>query len=317
LPEFAPDAKGVATRSASGKIINAAADVLPELLGGSADLEPSNKTLINSSTSHSASDPLGRNIHFGVREHAMGSLCNGMAYHGGLTPYCATFLVFSDYQRPAVRISALAKLPVVYVYTHDSIGVGGDGPTHQPIEHIESLRAMPGLTVIRPADANETRVAWQVALEQTGPTALILTRQNVPVVAGLPTDSLRKGAYVALEPDGKPDGLILATGSELSPAMSAATQMNAEGHAVRVVSMPSWELFEAQDAAYKDDILPPALTRRLAVEAGATLAWWKYVGSAGAVLGIDGFGASAPGDRMFEEAGITVDGILSAMAGLY
>jgi transketolase len=317
LPEFAPDAKGVATRSASGKIINAAAGVLPELMGGSADLEPSNKTLIDSSTSHSAADPGGRNIHFGVREHAMGSLCNGMAYHGGLLPFCATFLVFSDYQRPALRISALAKLPVVYVYTHDSIGVGGDGPTHQPIEHVESLRVMPGLTVIRPADANETRVAWQVALEQAGPTALILTRQNVPTVAGLSVDELRKGAYVALEPSGKPDGVILATGSELSPALAAAAQLNAKGHAVRVVSMPSWELFEAQSSAYKDEVLPSSLTRRLAVEAGATLAWWKYAGSAGAVLGIDHYGASAPGDRMFEEAGITVDGIVRAMAGLY
>jgi transketolase len=316
LPRF--DAgSSVATRNASGKVLNAVARAVPELLGGSADLEPSNKTLITGEPSQSAAAPGGRNIHFGVREHAMGSVANGLAYHGGLRPYNGTFLVFSDYQRPAVRLSALVGLPVVYVYTHDSIGVGGDGPTHQPVEHLISLRAIPGLAVIRPADANETRVAWQVAMERSGPTALILTRQDLPVIEGLPVDQLRRGAYIAHDPERGPDSLIIATGSELHLCLQAATQLAKRGRAVRVVSMPSWELFEAQPAAYREAVLPGAISRRLAVEAGSSHGWWKYVGMHGQVLGVDRFGASASEKRLFEEFGLTVEGVVEHAAAAW
>jgi transketolase len=317
LPKFGADVKKMATRNASGIVLNALAQVLPELVGGSADLEPSNKTLIASERAFSATEPGGRNIHFGVREHAMGSIVNGLAYHGGLRPYNGTFLVFSDYQRPAVRLAALVSLPVVYVYTHDSIGVGGDGPTHQPVEHLLSLRAIPGLTVIRPADANETRVAWQVAVERMGPTALILTRQDLPVIVGLPAEQLRAGAYVAYEPETRPDGIIIATGSELSLCLEASRKLAKAGKAVRVVSMPSWELFEAQSADYRESVLPAAITRRLAVEAGSALGWWKYVGSAGKIIGLDRFGASASEDRLFKEFGFTVEHIAATLAGTY
>jgi len=310
LPTFEPGGAPVATRSASGKILNALALRLPELLGGSADLEPSNKTLLQDGGSQSAELPGGRNIHFGIREHGMGALVNGMAYHGGLLPYNATFLVFSDYQRPAVRIAALARLRTVFIYTHDSIGVGGDGPTHQPVEHLWSLRAIPGLTVIRPADANETRVAWEVAVQNQGPTALILTRQNVPVTIDLPCEQLVRGAYVAREAKGGvARALIIATGSELALAIDAADALHAKGIPVRVVNMPSTELFEGQPAAYREEVLPRHIEARLAVEAGATIGWWKYVGSRGAVLGIDRFGASAPEDRIFSEFGFTPDEI--------
>ncbi len=316
LPVFEAG-KSVATRSASGKVLNALADVLPEMLGGSADLEPSNKSLIDSSTGHSADDPLGRNIHFGVREHAVGALCNGMAYHGGLRPYCATFLVFSDYQRPSVRIAALAGLKVVYIYTHDSIGVGGDGPTHQPVEHVESLRAMPGLTVLRPADANETREAWKLAIKVHGPVALILTRQNVPVIEGLPVTDAARGAYIALDaPGGNPDSIIIATGSELHVAFEAGRRLQSQGTAVRVVNMPSQEIFDAQPESYQWEILPPSVVRRLAVEAGTTGRWWKYVGRGGDVLGIDQFGASAPGDLLMQEMGFTAEEIQRRLAAL-
>lgn len=309
LPQF--DAgTSVATRNASGKLINALAKSIPELVGGSADLEPSNKTLISGEPSQSASTPGGRNIHFGVREHAMGSISNGLAYHGGWRPYEGTFLVFSDYQRPAVRLSALVGLPVVYVYTHDSIGVGGDGPTHQPVEHLVSLRAIPGLTVIRPADGNETRVAWQVALERKGPTALILTRQDLPVLDGLPVEKLKQGAYVAFEPASAPKAVILSTGSELHLCLEAARKLSEQGQHARVVSMPSWELFEAQSDAYKESVLPRSIRRRIAVEAGSSLGWWKYVGLDGRVLGVDRFGASAPEKKLFEEFGFTVPHIM-------
>ncbi len=312
LPQF-ETGTSVATRNASGKVLNAIAKVVPELVGGSADLEPSNKTLISGEASQSAESPGGRNIHFGVREHAMGSIANGLAYHGGLRPYQGTFLVFSDYQRPAVRLSALVGLPVVYVYTHDSIGVGGDGPTHQPVEHLISLRAIPGLTVIRPADANETCVAWQVAMERTGPTALILTRQDLPVIDGLPAARLKQGAYVAFEPKSAPEALLLATGSELHLCLEAAKVLSTRGTNVRVVSMPSWELFEAQTDAYKESILPKALRRRVAVEAGSSHGWWKYVGLDGSVLGVDRYGASAPEKKLFEEFGLTVGHIIEVV----
>lgn len=317
LPEFGTDVAKMATRNASGKVLNALAKTIPELLGGSADLEPSNKTLIASEESFQADSPGGRNIHFGVREHAMGSIVNGLAYHGGLRPYNGTFLVFSDYQRPAVRLASLVGLPVVYVYTHDSIGVGGDGPTHQPVEHLLSLRAIPGLTVIRPADANETRVAWQVAMERRGPTALILTRQDLPVIRDLAVEQLRHGAYVAHEPDSLPDGILIATGSELHICLEAAQSLSAVGRAVRVVSMPSWELFEAQSAAYRESVFPGAITRRLAVEAGSSLGWWKYVGSGGQVLGVDRYGASAPENRLFQEFGFTADHVTQILERTY
>lgn len=317
LPTFTVGEKPIATREASGKVLNAIALRVHELIGGSADLEPSNKTLIKDGGSQSAALPLGRNIHFGVREHAMGGICNGIAYHGGLRPYNGTFLIFSDYQRPSVRLAALAGLKVVFIYTHDSIGVGGDGPTHQPIEHLHSLRAMPNLVVIRPADANETRVAWHVAMTEPGPVALILTRQNVPVLAGLRVDDLTKGAYIAREADGgKPQAIIIATGSELSISLDAAEQLNRERVPVRVVNMPSWELFERQPVSYRDQILPRAMTKRLAVEAGATLGWWKYVGLEGDVLGVDRFGASAPEARIFKEFGFTPENIVARVKAL-
>jgi len=311
LPVFKSEDGAMSTRGASGKILNAMAKTLPELVGGSADLEPSNMTLLNDESSQSAEVPSGRNIHFGVREHAMGSLCNGMAYHGGVRPYNGTFLIFSDYQRPAVRLAALVKLNSTFIYTHDSIALGADGPTHQPIEHLMSLRAIPGLTVIRPADANETRVAWQVAMERPGPVALILTRQNIPVQAELQSDQLRKGAYVVRDGgDGTPEAMIIATGSELALALEAADVLSADGVTVQVVNMPSWELFEEQPREYKEQVMPASIKYRLAVEAGATMGWWKYVGSFGDVLGIDQFGASAPGDRMLSEMGFTVDEVV-------
>lgn len=315
LPQFEAGT-AVATRNASGKVINALAKSIPELVGGSADLEPSNKTLISGEASQSAATPGGRNIHFGVREHAMGSICNGLAYHGGLRPYQGTFLVFSDYQRPAVRLSALVGLNVVYVYTHDSIGVGGDGPTHQPVEHLISLRAIPGLAVIRPADANETRVAWQVALERKGPTALILTRQDLPVIVGLPVQQLKQGAYVAFEPKQAPTSLILSTGSELHHCLDAAVTLSERCVFARVVSMPSWELFEAQTDSYKESILPRTIRQRVAVEAGSSHGWGKYVGLDGRVLGVDRFGASAPEKKLFEEFGLTAERIVEAVASL-
>ena len=317
LPVFESGGSSGATRNASGKILNALALALPELLGGSADLEPSNKTLLRDGGSQSVEDPGGRNIHFGIREHGMGALVNGMAYHGGLLPYNATFLVFSDYQRPAVRIAALAQLRTIFIYTHDSIGVGGDGPTHQPVEHLWSLRAIPGLTVIRPADANETRVAWEVAVQNPGPTALILTRQDVPVTVDLAAGQLTRGAYVAREArGGAARALIIATGSELALALEAAEELHTKGIPVRVVSMPSTELFDSQSSEYRKEVLPPAIEARLAVEAGATLGWWKYVGSRGDVLGIDHFGASAPEERVFAEYGFTRAAVVKRILAL-
>ena len=317
LPQFKPEDGAVATRNASGKILNAMAKALPELMGGSADLEPSNKTFLNDESSFSAEDRSGRNVHFGVREHAMGSMCNGMAYHGGIRPYNGTFLIFSDYQRPAVRLAALSNLNTTFIYTHDSIALGADGPTHQPVEHMASFRAMPGLTMIRPADANETRVAWQVAMERPGPVALILSRQNLPTIADLDAEQLRRGAYVVREStDATPSAILIATGSELSLALEAADQLATAGVSVRVVNMPSWELFEEQPKAYREEILPTAVTCRLSIEAGATQGWWKYVGSSGGVIGIDRFGTSAPADRLLKEYGFTVDDVVSRLKAL-
>lgn len=308
LPSFEAGEK-IATRAASGKVLNALTAVLPTLIGGSADLAPSNNTYLNASCDYQAGSCAGRNIRFGVREHAMGNILNGLSLHGGVIPYGGTFFVFSDYTRPAIRLAALSGVPVVYVFTHDSIGLGEDGPTHQPIEHLASLRAMPNLYVIRPSDANETALAWQVALERKhGPTALVLTRQNLPVLdrgALGAAEGLFKGGYVLCEPSSRPQVLLIGTGSEVELALLAAGQLAEKGIRARVVALPCWELFEQQDAEYKQSVLPSDITIRVAVEAGSTFGWQKYVGDRGAVVGIDRFGASAPASVLFEEFGIT------------
>jgi transketolase len=315
LPVFPADAKGLASRVASGKVINALALKVPELIGGSADLEPSNKTWIANSPAFEKDSPQGRNFHFGVREHAMGAAVNGMALYGGVIPYGGTFLVFSDYMKPAIRIAALSHVPSIYVFTHDSIGLGEDGPTHQPIEHLAALRAVPNVTVIRPADANETVEAWKLALtHRDGPIALILTRQSLPTLDRSLADSaseLAKGAYVLSDfGDKQPDLILMASGSEVSLIYEAAARLSAEGVNVRAVSFPSWELFEQQDMAYREAVLPKRVSKRLAVEAGASLGWERYVGTDGAVLSMERFGASAPAKVLFEKFGFTVDNVI-------
>ncbi|MEW6718993.1 MAG: transketolase [Thermodesulfobacteriota bacterium] len=315
IPAFSPGDGAMATRSASGKVLNAIAPKIPELAGGSADLAPSTETLIKGGGEFLPdAPPGGRNLHFGVREHGMGAILNGMARHGGVIPYGATFLIFSDYMRPSIRLAALMKCRVIYVLTHDSVGLGEDGPTHQPIEHLASLRAMPNLYVVRPADANETAAAWRMALERTqGPTILALTRQKVPVLppeAVFRDDGARRGAYVLAEADGgRPAVLLLATGSEVSVALAARKLLAEEGIPARVVSMPCLERFEEQDAPYRDSVLPPETAARVSVEAAATFGWERYVGSRGASVGIDRFGASAPAERVFLELGITPEAV--------
>jgi transketolase len=310
LPDFPADEKGMATRVASGKALNALAQRLPELIGGSADLAPSTKTIIAGSPAFQAGTPEGRNFHFGVREHGMGAIVNGMAVHGGVIPYGATFLIFSDYMRPAIRLSALSPYPSIWLFTHDSIGLGEDGPTHQPVEHLASLRAIPNLVVIRPADANEVTEAWKIAIERRGdPTLLVLTRQNVATLdRGLyaPASGLRRGAYVLADfGEGEPEVILMASGSEVSLILAAAGKLAAEGRNVRAVSFPSWELFEAQEQAYRDQVLPPQVGARLAVEAGVSQGWEKWVGACGQALAQEGFGASAPGKVNFEKFGFT------------
>ena len=288
-------------------------------MGGSADLTGSNKTKAKGQAAANADHPGGDYFHFGVREHAMAGAANGMVLHGGVRPYVGTFLIFSDYLRPSMRLSALMEQPVVYVFTHDSIGLGEDGPTHQPVEHLMALRAIPNLTTIRPADATETAEAWMAALRRTdGPTALVLTRQGVPTLdrRGVADgDGLHRGAYVLTDntpADAAPDLLLMASGSEVQHVVAAAETLRAEdGLAVRVVSMPSWALFEAQPAAYREAVLPPETTARLAVEAGVTLGWPRYVGLGGAVLGIDRFGASAPGDENMQHYGFTPENVVA------
>ena len=327
LPRFAADAKGIATRVASGKTMNAIAARVQALIGGSADLDPSTYTALAGlgdfeSPSLPAGDTqgsdggdwsfAGRNLHFGVREHAMGSIMNGLAAHGGALPFGATFLAFSDYMRPAIRLAALMELHVVYVFTHDSIALGEDGPTHQPIEHLASLRAMPHLIVIRPGDANETVVAWRVAVEtRDRPVALVLTRQAVPTLDRTryaSADGLRRGAYVLNDPpNGAPDVILIASGSEVGLVVAAADALAAQHVKARVVSMPCFELFDAQSTAYRESVLPRAVRARLAVEAGATQGWRRYVGDGGDVMGIDRFGASAPGPTLLREFGFTAD----------
>ena len=312
IPTFPPDPKGTATRVTSGTILNAIANRVPNLLGGSADLAPSNKTVITEAEDFQADSPHGRNLRFGVREHGMGSVLNGMALHGGLIPYGGTFLVFSDYMRPAIRLAALMGLRVIYVFTHDSIGLGEDGPTHQPIEHLAALRAIPNLMVIRPCDANETAEAWKIAMESTdGPVALALTRQGVPVLdrdTFAPATGVSRGAYILKDAkNGKPDVILIGTGSEVHLAIDAALRLEEKGVGVRVVSMPSWELFEKQSEAYRLEILPPEIEPRVAIEAGVPQGWHRYVGRAGEVVGLDHFGASAPAKILYEEFGITAD----------
>ncbi len=321
IPVFAPDAKGTATRAASGQVLNAVAPRMENLIGGSSDLSPSNKTVVKDASMFQAGQYHGRNIHFGVREHGMGAIMNGLALHGGLIPYGGTFLIFSDYMRPSIRLAALMNVQVVYVMTHDSIGLGEDGPTHQPIEQLAGLRAIPGLSVIRPCDANETAEAWRAALRrQDGPTLLSLTRQGVPTLdrARLaPAQGLHRGAYVLQDPrDGGPDCLLLASGSEVHTALAAAERLEQAGRKPRVVSMPSWDLFEEQPEAYRNEVLPPEVTARVAVEAGATLGWHRYTGDRGRVVGIDRFGASAPSKVLYERLGITGERVAEAALAL-
>jgi transketolase len=310
LPVFSPDSGAIATRSASGKVLNAIAPHIPNLVGGSADLAPSTKTYLDKYENIDSNNFGGRNLHFGVREHSMGAIVNGMTLHKGLIPYGSTFLVFSDYMRPTLRLAAIMEIPSIFVFTHDSIGVGEDGPTHQPVEHVAALRVIPNLVVIRPADANETAAAWRVALESKDrPVALALTRQNLPILD--PAEGLAQGAYILRDPeDGLPDLILMASGSEVSLALEAEKQLKEKGIKARVVSMPSWELFDDQDEEYRNEVLPPSVTARLAIEAGSTQGWHRYVGSVGDVIGLDRYGASAPGKIVYEKLGFSVENIV-------
>jgi transketolase len=327
LPRFATDKDGkansVSTRAASGKVLTALAGALPELWGGSADLAESNNTTMEGEPSFVPADhqtkawpggPYGRTLHFGIREHAMGSIMNGIVLHGGTRVYGGTFLVFSDYMRPPVRLAALMQLPTIYVWTHDSVGLGGDGPTHQPVEHLAALRAIPGLDVVRPADANETAAAWQATLEHTDrPTALVLSRQNLPVLDPAKTGNAVKGGYVLEDASsGLPEVIIVATGSEVTLAIQARSRLEAEGRPTRVVSMPCIEWFRAQDAAYQQQVLPPDVRARVSVEAGVRQGWHEIVGDAGEIISIEHFGASADGAVLFEQFGFTPDRVVAA-----
>lgn len=316
LPVFDEDTKGMASRAASGKVINAIKEVLPGLFGGSADLGPSTKTDIGD-TEYSKDDPAGRTIHFGVREFGMAAAVNGMALHGGVIPFGATFFVFTDYLRPALRLAALMKIPSVFVMTHDSIGLGEDGPTHQPVEHLASIRAMPNVLVLRPGDANEVSHAWKLAVENSsGPTVLVLTRQNIPTYARTdknPASLVAKGAYIFEDSDkDTPDAILIATGSELQLAVDAKKELNGKGIDARVVSMPSWELFKQQDAAYRESVLPQSVTNRVSVEAGATFGWEQWIGSDGTAVGIDSYGESGPYMELYEHFGITLEKVVEA-----
>ncbi|MFZ7127566.1 MAG: transketolase [Desulfobacterales bacterium] len=320
LPVFPAGEKPIATRAASGRVLNALSEKLPLLMGGSADLAPSNNTFLKGAPEFQKESYHGRNVRFGVREHAMAAVLTGMALHGGIRPYGGTFLVFADYMRPAIRLAAMMQQPVIYVFTHDSIAVGEDGPTHQPVEHLASLRAIPGLTVIRPADANETVEAWRQAILSThAPVALVLSRQNLDVVDRevlTSASGLSKGAYILADGDRVPDLILVATGSEVQLALKAREVLTASGHAVRVVSMPSWELFEAMPEAYRQQVLPAAVSRRIVVEAGIAMGWERYAGSGGRAITMKGFGASAPGAIVQEKFGFTVDNIVETALGM-
>ena len=326
LPVYEPGSKGVATRKASGAALNALAPVLPELWGGSADLAGSNNTTIEGadsfgpvsiSTKDWNAQPYGRNLHFGIREHAMGSILNGIALHGPTRPYGGTFLVFSDYMRPAVRLAAVMKTPAIYVWTHDSIGLGEDGPTHQPIEHIASLRNIPNVAVIRPGDANETSQAWRAAVEHTtGPVALALTRQDIPILDGTrekAAEGVSRGGYVLAEAStGRPEVLLIGTGSELQLAVAAREALEADGVPTRVVSMPCLDWFESQDKDFRDLVLPPTVKARVSVEAGLAISWYRLLGDAGEAVSLEHFGASADGPTLFREFGITTEAVTAA-----
>ncbi len=319
IPSFEPGGS-LATRAASGRVLNAMAGLLPTLVGGSADLAPSNNTYLEGSDDQGAELPGGRNLRFGVREHAMGNVVNGMALHGGVLPYAGTFLIFSDYMRPALRLAALQRVHAAFIFTHDSIGLGEDGPTHQPIEQLASLRAMPGLTVYRPADANETAACWRLAIARREPAALALSRQALPVLG--PQEHVRAGAarggYVLADAPGDrpPEVLLIATGSEVSLACAARDLLAARGIGARVVSMPSWEIFDEQPAGYRQQVIPPAVGARLSIEAAATMGWHRYVGDRGEVMGLDRFGASAPGPVLFERFGFTAEEVAHRAARL-
>jgi transketolase len=330
LPKWKPEDKPLATRAAGGQALNALAKHIPNLMGGSADLNPSTNTALEgmgdfqppsekfADTQGAVGgdwDYAGRNVAFGVREHAMGAAVNGMAAHGGILPYSATFLVFSDYMKPAIRLGALSKLKAFYIFTHDSVGVGEDGPTHEPVEHLAGLRAIPDLNVMRPADATETAECWAAAIEHEGPTLFALTRQHVPHLdrSSAKNVDVSKGAYILAEADGgKPDVILIGTGSEVSLCMKAREKLKGYGVQARVVSMPGWNLFEAQNEAYRESILPKAATRRVAVEAGATFGWARWTGDQGIVIGIDHYGASAPGDEIMRNFGLTAEHVTSA-----
>lgn len=324
FPAFPPDTKGLATRASSGHVINILSERLPELVGGSADLTPSNNTWIKSSQAFQADNRQGRNFHFGVREHGMGAIVNGMALHKGVIPFGATFLVFTDYMRPAIRLSALSHIPSIWVMTHDSIGLGEDGPTHQPVEQLAALRAIPNLVVIRPADANEVLESWKLAIQRRdAPTLLALSRQAVPTLdrGGLaPATGLRRGAYTLVDlGGGKPRLILMASGSEVHLILEAGYQLAASDVNVRVVSFPSWELFDSQDPSYQDIVLPPGTDLRLAVEAGISMGWSRWTGCKGRVICVDQFGASAPYKTIFEHYGLTVANIVrqsKAMLGI-
>ncbi|MDX1623634.1 MAG: transketolase [Gemmatimonadota bacterium] len=320
LPEWEAGEE-VATRVAAGDSLRAIAAHVPWLIGGDADLATSTKNTIEGAGDFTKANREGRNFHWGVREHGMGAASNGMAYHGGVRPFAATFFVFSDYMRPSVRLSAIARLPVVYQWTHDSIGIGEDGPTHQPVEHLASFRAMPNFTLFRPADANEAAEAWRWAMTNThGPTAIVCTRQKVPTLDRselADPEAVRRGAYVLADAeDGEPDVIVIATGSEVWKAVEARETLAVEGIAARVVSMPSWEVFEAQDEAYRDEVLPPEVSARVSIEAAAPLGWERWIGEKGVAIGVDEFGASAPGATNMEKYGITPDAVVDAVRSL-
>jgi len=321
LPMFDPKDGEVATRSASGKTINAIAKYFPNMIGGSADLEPSNDTFIKGEKSFQPGDYDGRNLHFGVREHSMGAELNGIALTKPLIPYGATFLIFSEYMRAPIRLAAIMGIRTIFIFTHDSIALGEDGTTHQPVEQLISLRSIPNLTVIRPADANETAQAWRVAIEhKTGPVTIILTRQKLPVIDQTKfakADNLEKGAYILSDCEGKPDLIFIATGSEVQLALAAQEKLKIQNINTRVVSMPSWELFEIQDYDYKDTVLPKDIKKRISIEAGSTLGWHKYITDEGIAIGIDEFGKSAPGDWLMKENGFCVEEVIQKALGFF
>lgn len=319
IPTYAADPKGMATRDANGNALNAIAKRIPTMIGGDADLSSSTKTLIKDTTTYSAENRAGRNLQFGIREHAMGSITNGLALHGGIIkPYTATFMTFSDYMRPPMRLASIMGISPVFVFTHDSIGVGEDGPTHQPVEQLDAMRVIPGMVVLRPCDANETSAAWKVAMELNGPCVLVFSRQKLPTYAPEGVfEGVARGAYIRAEAEGgAPEVLLLGTGSEVSVAMAARDLLAKSGIKARVVSMPSWELFERQDKAYRDSVLPPSVRARVAIEAGVSLGWDRYVGDAGHIVALNRFGASAPQEIVFRELGLTPEAVAKAAHAL-